>query len=115
MDSKTIERLNQYSEKYLGARSKWRKLVEKGMVVPATEIVKETNTNEETGEDEVFEYRKHSEHNGIPLNRLIRATPESLLALFEAQEEKDLKEEQERAKQEEINNALMAATGTTEG
>jgi hypothetical protein len=76
----TINELNQLSKEIFGASSKWRKMVESGVLEPVMEDIKKVNP------DGTFEMTKiqamHTSTKGgeVPKSRIVRYTPETIKA-----------------------------------
>lgn len=102
-----IEELNALSKEVLGSSSKWRKIIDRGRLVPVTVEAIETKTVE--GKEVQETVTKHAVyHNSkTPMYQIQRETPESikehLLKLKEQQEafRKMIQQAQEEARQKE--------------
>lgn len=113
MNRQTIDRLNELSERFLGSRSKWRKIVEKGMPVPATEEVMVDETQEDGSVKQVAK-RARLQHDRGGVLRTIRPTAEMLLAQLEGAEANRVAAELEKAKKELAEAIDDAAAGSSD-
>ncbi len=108
------EELNTLSEKYMGSRRKWQKLVEKGMAVPAYETV-ETVITDENGESKTVQNRRPMTHGGKPVMEMKTMTVEAVLQELRQIDQIHKQAEAERQKKAEtmakVHDELSGMSG----